>query len=219
MKKEMLVIGALMVLGVCEGWGQEAVIREIHGDVEVKAPGEAAWVQAVVGQRLTEAAMISTGFRSGALIAVGNSVLTVRPLTRLSLEELSEQEGNERVNINLQVGRVRADVTPQAGRRTDFTVRSPIATASVRGTSFEFDGARLEVAEGRVYVTGRDAGGVYVSAGHAVSTDAETGRTASVAESAREELIVPVPAGVDSAPEVRAAPAQAGDVAAEFRWK
>jgi hypothetical protein len=214
----LLVCGGTL-LGVSRAWAQEAFIREINGVVEVKAPGQAAWVPARAGQRLEQAALISTGFRSSALITVGNSTITVRPLTRLTLEELSEREGNEQVSINLRAGRVRADVAPSAGRRTDFTVRSPIATASVRGTSFEFDGVRLSVEEGRVYVASGNTGGAYVSAGHTVSTNTETGRTASVAESAREELVLPRPAGMDRAPEAKTAPPQAGNIEVKVDWE
>jgi hypothetical protein len=215
----LLVCGGVL-LGVSGAWAQEAFIRETSGVVEVKAPGQTAWVPARAGQRLEQATLISTGFRSSALIVIGNSTITVRPLTRLTLEELSGREGTERVNINLRVGRVRADVTPSAGRRTNFTVRSPIATASVRGTSFEFDGIHLSVEEGRVYVTerARDTGGTYVSAGHTASTNIETGRTVSVAESAREELVLPLPAGVDNAPEVRPTPPQTGDLEVGVGW-
>jgi hypothetical protein len=80
-------------------------------------------------------------------------------------------------------------------------VRSPSATASVRGTVFEFDGRRLSVAEGRVYVTGSDRIGTYVSAGHKANADVQTGKVLGAAESAKEELIPAAPAGTDKAAE------------------
>ncbi|WP_038078338.1 FecR family protein [Treponema primitia] len=175
-----------------------AVILDVSGNVEIKAPG-AEWVPAVVGQQLENTAMISTTFKSTARISLGNSVLTVRPLTRVTLEELREDTGNERAALHLQTGRIRADVTPPSGGKTDFTVRSPIATASVRGTSFEFDGRRLAVAEGRVRLSGRDRTGVYVSAGHEVITNTATGRTPIAAEAAQEVLSPALPAGIDRA--------------------
>jgi hypothetical protein len=162
--------------------------------------------------------MISTGFRSGAVITIGNSTLSVQPLTRLSLEELVRVEGSERAAINLRAGRVRAEVNPPAGTKIDFTVRSPIATASVRGTILEFDGMVLKVDEGRVRLAGGDGAGTYVAAGHEAKTDVETGRTVGAAEQAREELTLPAPAGADRAPEALAAPS-AADMAVGFTWK
>lgn len=182
---------------------QTAVIREISGKVEIKAAGK-DWAPAAAGQPVDNATVISTGLKSTALIAIGNSVLTVRPLTRLTLEELQEtraagQAGNERVALSLQTGRVRADVAPPAGGKTSFTVRSPSATASVRGTTFEFDGTRLAVSEGRVRLAGGDGMAVFVNAGHQVVADTATGRTPTAVETVREELRPTVPAGVPAA--------------------
>ncbi|MDR1931264.1 MAG: FecR family protein [Spirochaetales bacterium] len=200
---------------------QEAVIRELGGTVEVKAPGEAAWSPARKGQSLTLRTMISTGFRSTALLAIGNATVTVRPLTRLSLEELERTEDGEKAGLNLRAGRVRADVKPPAGGRTEFIVKSPSATASVRGTIFEFDGIRLSVDEGRVHISGGDSTGTYVGAGHSVTTDIETGRTAAAALTAKEELAPSLPAGADSAPQapVAAAPSRGENVEAGFDWQ
>jgi hypothetical protein len=198
----------LEVLGAQEPAGR-AVVREVSGTVEIKAPGGTEWVPAAAGQRIEKRTVISTGFRSTALIAVGNSVLTVRPLTRLSLEEILETAGNEQVGVYLQTGRVRADVNPPSGGTVDFQVRSPIITASIRGTSFEFDGERLRVDEGTVHVSGGDATGVYVGQGHAVLSVAETGRTSTVAEAAREALIPALPSGMKSTAETLAAPSAA----------
>jgi hypothetical protein len=162
--------------------------------------------------------VVSTGFKSTAVIALGNSVLSVQPLTRLTVEDIRESAGNERVNINLQTGRIRADVKPPVGGKTEFTVKSPSATASVRGTSFEFDGLNLRVEEGRVHVSGGDRSGTYVGVGHSVSTDIETGRTISAVETAREELVPSLPAGVNTAPAVPAAQPVTGDIDATFHW-
>jgi hypothetical protein len=205
----------LLIAGAAGLFAQEAIIRELSGTVEVKAPGAAAWSPARAGQTISRQTMISTGFRSTAVIVAGNSVLMVQPLTRLTLRELQEAAGNEQVNIELRTGRFRADVRPPAGGRTDFTVRSPSATASVRGTIFDFDGINLQVAEGRVHLTGGDGIGAYVGAGHGAKADTETGRIRGAAETARDELAPSLPTGVDSAPRTSPASPAAGSAAAE----
>jgi hypothetical protein len=75
------------------------------------------------------------------------------------------------------------------------------------------------VEEGRVHVAGNDRSGTYVGAGHSVSADIETGRMASVADTAREELVPALPAGMDSTPEIPADPPVQGNINAGFVWK
>ncbi|MDR1505590.1 MAG: FecR family protein [Treponema sp.] len=140
-----------MAAGLFAQAGQvDATIRDLAGTVEVRGPQAQNWAAAYRGQTLTSETQISTGFKSTAVIALGNSLLTVRPLTRLSIAELSRIQDNEKIELRLQAGRVRADVKPVQGGRTDFTVRSSSATASVRGTVFEFDTLNLHVTEGTV---------------------------------------------------------------------
>jgi ferric-dicitrate binding protein FerR (iron transport regulator) len=122
------------------------------------------------------------------------------------------------VDLYLQTGRIKADVAPPSEGKIDFKVRSPSATASVRGTSFEFDGLRLVVDDGRVHVSGGDGMGVYVGAGHAVVSNPETGKTTTAAETTREELIPPMPAGMGNTPDVPAAPSATPDFSVGTSW-
>jgi hypothetical protein len=217
MKKTML--GLLFLLGAGMLFSQEAIIREFTGTVEVKGPGAEAWSPVRQGQAIDRSAVISTGFKSSAVIGIGNSILMVQPLTRLTVLDLQEAGGNEQVNLSLRTGRIRADVKPPAGGKTEFTVRSPTATASVRGTAFEFNGLQLRVDEGRVHLSGGDRSGTFVGAGRQVQTDIDTGRTMSVAEAAKEELTPSLPPGMESAPEVKATPQVGGVINAGFVWQ
>lgn len=219
-----ILTGLLILCGASVLFAQEAIIRDISGTVEVKAPNAAEWQPAVQGQSIARKAVVSTGFKSTAVLAVGNSIISVQPLTRLTVEEIQESAGEERVNLNLQTGRIRADVKPPAGGRTEFTVKSPSATASVRGTSFEFDGINLQVDEGRVHFTGGNLIGTYVGVGHIARTDIDTGHTTGAAEITREELTPAIPAGIDSVPETPAITTSVitpvtGDINAGFDWQ
>jgi hypothetical protein len=203
-------MGFLLLLSAALLGAQTARIQQISGTVEVKEPGAAEWRAAKEGQVLDQAALISTGFKSTALLRIGNSNITVRALTRLSLEEIVAAQNEEQVTVNLRAGRIRVNVKPPTVGKTSFVVRSPTATASVRGTVFEFDGIRLRVEEGRVYLGGGNAAGVYISMGHEAAADLETGRTATVIETIKGELTPALPAGMDAAPVViRPAPSSA----------
>lgn len=146
-------IGIMILCIVCTASAAAAAltatITEIAGKVEYKLPDQ-AWQPAKVGTVLSAGSMISTGFKSTAIITLETAKLTVKPVTRLSIEELIKAEGSNKSQMFLMTGRVRAEITPKEGEKTEFKVKSPTATASVRGTGFEFDGQNLTVDHGVV---------------------------------------------------------------------
>jgi hypothetical protein len=181
------------------GWtvfGQQGNIRETTGTVEIKNPGAAAFVAAKPGDPVTADTIISTGFKSGAVIVLGSSTVNVRPLTRLTLAEITSAGNAEQVGLNIQTGRVRVEVKPPAGTKTDFTVRSPTATASVRGTEFFFDTVNLTVSEGTVQYAGRRGRSVPVGAGGSSQIDPVSGRSVDPVAIATASLLPPGPAGL-----------------------
>lgn len=167
MKKTVCAI--FLILAGVSVFAQTGLIKEIAGQVETKAPGSSSFVSAKVGDSLTENTIISTGFKSTALIEVGSAVLLVRPLTRLTLTEIQATSGIEMLNVSLQTGRVRVDLNPPAGSKASMSIASTIATCSVRGTSFEFDTRNLQVNNGNVVFKGTIGQAAPVSAGSIVS--------------------------------------------------
>jgi len=97
----------------------------------------------------------------------------VRPLTCLSFSEIQSISDTETVNVKLQTGRIKVDVKPPAGTKTSFHVQSPSSTASVRGTSFEFDTFNLKVSEGMVAFQGNKGKVIMIPAGMASSVNAD----------------------------------------------
>lgn len=127
----------------------EAKVLEVAGKVEFKS-GSGSWRPMKVGMNLAKGTMISTGFKSSAIIQLGDATITVRPVTRLSLEELIKSEKGTQTELFLTAGRVKAEVTPSKVEKVEFSIRSATATASVRGTGFETDGRNLIVTHGMV---------------------------------------------------------------------
>jgi hypothetical protein len=148
-----LLAVAILILVVAAGAvaQQTAVFEDIRGKVEVKEPG-ASWQAASEGQEIPLNATLSTGFNSEATLALGRSTVVMKALSRMSVEELVEQEGTVETGVRLDVGRVSAEVRSAEGVQTDFRVRGPISTASVRGTAFDFDTVTLFVVENRVQI-------------------------------------------------------------------
>lgn len=151
MKKYILII-LLLLIGTFLFAEITAVVKDISGKVEIMAPG-GSWKKAAEGMKIEEGYFISTGFRSEAVLELGPSKVIVKQLTRMKLEELVEKEGTVSTSLNLRVGKIKAEVRTTAGLRQDFRLTSPVSTAAVRGTSFEYDGVNLKVLEGSVEFT------------------------------------------------------------------
>jgi ferric-dicitrate binding protein FerR (iron transport regulator) len=212
----------LLVIAAGTSWAQSspALIRELQGTVEIKRPGSGLWEAAAPGQELEEETLVSTGFKSSALIAIGNSTLEVKPLTRLSLAELRAAAGE--VNIRLRTGRVRADVKPPAGGgKINFVLKSPSVTASVRGTAFDFDTVNLNVEEGQVGISGTGGTVVYVGAGETGFLDPLSGWAAPPQETLSAQS-APAPAGTGEGPSAPSSlipgPVSRSPVDIEIRW-
>lgn len=127
----------------------QATIGKLAGKVEVQLPGK-EWRAAKEGELLPKGTMISTGFKSSAVLTVNNSTILVKPVTRMKLEDIVQTQSGTSTQVYLSTGKLSVEVTPQQNQTTDFTVSSPTATASVRGTGFDFDGILLVVHHGVV---------------------------------------------------------------------
>ncbi|MBQ7904757.1 MAG: FecR domain-containing protein [Spirochaetaceae bacterium] len=112
-----------------------AIVNSVVGKVEIQLNDN--WVQVKNGDILTPGTVISTGFRSSAVLYIGKSLIEVRALTRLTIEEIVEQNQNYNTTMFLDAGNIKADIKKSDNKRVGFKVRTSVATASVRGTSGE----------------------------------------------------------------------------------
>ena len=152
MIKRLICFAALAMFFVSVGWTQQtATIRAVTGKVEVQS--RTGWEPASAGMVLPVGATISTGFGASATVEIQTATILVGALTRMSLNELAQREGVLSADLALRVGRVRAEVRNVEGLQSEFRLRSTQSTASVRGTSFEFDGRNLRVLSGLVQLT------------------------------------------------------------------
>jgi hypothetical protein len=126
-----------------------AAIKEVKGKVKIKKPGN-PWETALVDMKLEKGTTISTGFKSEVILDLGSSYITVKALTRMKLEELLEREDIVQTDIYLKFGKVSAEVKTTKEKDHDFTLKSPVSTAAVRGTKFSFDMFSLVVEQGIV---------------------------------------------------------------------
>jgi hypothetical protein len=171
-------------------------IREFSGLVELKKSASEDWVPARLGDTLERDMIISTGFRSFAVLALGDSVFTVRSLSRLRIEELSRSSQKDEMRLDLRAGRIRARVKAPPAGNVNVTVRSPSATASVRGTVFDFDTINLAVHEGQVDFVPRGGVSVPVRAGSSSYIDEKNQAAAPPRTETAAALTPDLPTGI-----------------------
>ncbi len=118
----------------------QAKVVSTKGKTEVQKGS--MWVALKEGDVLAQGAVIQTGFKSELVLKINETTVTVEPLSRLTLQTLAERKGiasakdKDETTIYLNTGALKSHVKKTEDRRVGFTVRSPVATASVRGTAF-----------------------------------------------------------------------------------
>lgn len=148
------IMGTLLLLG-CAGFSlfaENATVLFAKGTVELKQ-GD-SWIPLQRNSVVKEGEIISTGFQSEAIISYKDSTMKLGALTRITLEQLSSSEKKDSVSAYLSTGSVRSSVKHTSNRKISYTVRNPVAVASVRGTEFLFssDGT-IKCYSGAVFVT------------------------------------------------------------------
>lgn len=131
MKKIVTILVLLTV--AFYSFALDGIVMEVLGKVEKQVDN--SWIALKKGDVLVPGDIVSTGFKSEAVISIGESVITVKALTRMTIEQLYEKNKNHVSSIYLDVGSVSADVKPVTNKRVGFTVKTPAVTASVRGTA------------------------------------------------------------------------------------
>ena len=114
-----------------------ARVLEVQGDVQ-HAPLDANdWQPCRVDEEYPEQTVILTGVRSSIKLQVGDddtyTALVIEPVSRTILSEAYQTTDTKRVRVGVGYGRMRAGVA-EGGLKSDFTVDSPVATLSKRGS-------------------------------------------------------------------------------------
>lgn len=132
------LMAVLLVLCLsCQLFAAEGVVTFVKGKVEVKRGN--TWVGLNVGDTIKESEMINTGFQSEAKVKLMDSILYLGPVTRVTLDTLASSNDRDKVNVYLSTGSIRSKVNRTDTKRVSYTVRTPIAVASVRGTDWAID--------------------------------------------------------------------------------
>ncbi len=130
----------------------DAKVTYVKGKVEVSHNG-GDWILLKTGDTVSQSDTINTGFQSEARINMNGSIMAVPALTRVTLEALSTSSSKDTVSLYVNTGAVRSKVTHTENKKIDYTARTAVAVASVRGTDFTISAiGRVSCFEGAVAV-------------------------------------------------------------------
>lgn len=149
MKKIALIL-LVAVCSICAVSALDAQVKNVTGKVEVQKDG--SWVPLKEGDVLAKGAMVSTGFKSSADLKINDAIVTLGPLTRMTVQQLVEDNTIDETSLFMDSGSVKADINRESGKRVNFKISSPVATASVRGTTLTMRGNTVTCSNGSVSV-------------------------------------------------------------------
>ena len=128
----------------------DAKVTYVKGKVEVSHNGS-DWVPLKTGDSISQSDTINTGFQSEARINLNGSIMAVPALTRVTIETLKTSGTKDTVSLYVNTGAVRSKVTHTEGKRIEYTARTPVGVASVRGTDFTiFANGKAKVLAGAI---------------------------------------------------------------------
>lgn len=132
------VFAVLAFMAAGQIFADDAMVVSLTGKVEVQRDG--AWKALSVGDKVSPGDTVSTGFKSEATFKYETenhtSSIVLGALTRISFDELLSGADNDNVLLSMKSGSVRTTADRASDKKLNFTVKSPVATASVRGTEF-----------------------------------------------------------------------------------
>lgn len=129
-----------VILFACANcFADEAKLISLEGKAEVSR-GSGQWVALKVGDIVKPGDSVSTGFKSTATFeyktANQTSNIEFGALTRVSFDQMLSAGDTDEVKLGMKSGSVRTVANRASDKKLNFTVKSPVAVASVRGTDF-----------------------------------------------------------------------------------
>lgn len=113
-----------------------ARVIEVNGDAQQRI-GDAPWQPVKLNDEYGELTQIRTGIGASVKLEIGReepfTAVVIDPVSSIILSEVHKTADTKRVRVGVGHGRIRAGVA-EGGLRSDFTVDSPVATLSKKGT-------------------------------------------------------------------------------------
>jgi hypothetical protein len=112
-----------------------ANVQEVAGNVEYKSRGGVEYVTLEVAQEIKVGDSISTDVDSGVVLSFGSKgTLRIYELSHIKINEMFKDADLQKLQIFLRTGSVETVSPPETLIRSDFTVKTPVAIAGIRGS-------------------------------------------------------------------------------------
>lgn len=162
LKLRIFIAAALLLLVVsaaAQAAAVKATLKGLKGDVSVRVTATADWKPAAEGAMLPESAAVKTGADSEAtLLWADGHAAKVAAMSIVKIEASDRAGSVSKTQLSMEKGRVTARVAKLQTGDSVFNIKTPVATAGVRGTAFdcaissETNQLAVSVVEGSVYV-------------------------------------------------------------------
>ncbi|MEP6742432.1 MAG: PAN domain-containing protein [bacterium] len=111
-------------------------IEKVQGEVSFRRIS-GNWAPVTIGMRLSDQDEIRTGIGSEVTLRFpGGASLHLREMAQVAIAQVLTVAGRFQIRFFLRLGEAAAKVPPRGAVQGDFTIQTPTATASVRGTIF-----------------------------------------------------------------------------------
>ena len=189
-----LAVFILTALSVPHSEGADnfsAKITALEGDVTFKTNEGAKWSKASSNMELVEGTYLMTAFESScSLVFTDGSKMNVRELSKIQINKFSSDLKKVEAEVTLYNGNLRATVHKDVDTKTDFKVRTPVSTISVRGTEKEITtlpgfGTNVTNISGLVEVTNLIGQSVMLAKGNETKVAADSKRPDDISEGLR----------------------------------
>lgn len=140
MKKIFLILSLMISFSAI--YALDATVTAVTGKAE-RLVGD-NWVALEVGNKLAKGDIVQTGFKSELVLQIGTATVNLSALSRVTIEQLAEKKAEDgsvkdTTSLYVDTGSVHSAIKKTTdNRKVGYTVRNPVATASVRGTEFVF---------------------------------------------------------------------------------
>lgn len=112
-----------------------ATLVEVDGDVSLKRAGAEDYDFADGGEELRLGDFLSTDVDSEALLSFPNGAeVRVFELSQIRINEMFLSPDGSKLQVYLRTGTVETVAPPETLIRSDFSIKTPAATASIRGS-------------------------------------------------------------------------------------
>jgi len=151
-------------------------ISNLVGDVEISKDAGKTWKALTKGVSIEKGDLVSTSFDSTATIQFAHGNFNIAPMTQIRVDEFLNKDNLERAQLYMNVGRISARIDKPANIRADFSVTTPTASASVRGSGMtiatdEKYGTTIYATDGITYYTIGNTGEQTLSTGKKLNID------------------------------------------------